>query len=430
MVVGNDRFGFKIIVSPNRMEMKVCFDDKVYNSSNWAPDSNMVTAPTLYSQIATQIGLSGLIYLLLKPFNQSPLVAEVIAGIMIGPTLLGNFSGFVNNIFPFVSTTVLENFMNLGIIYYMSQLGMEMNLTPMLKIRRKTTIRAMAGMVLPMAIGFVSYFLVVPPMKPHEPILPKLKSAFVWGIVLTATNLPDLTRVLAEQKLMRTDIGRSAVASSFLSDIAMWVFLAVLISVSRPEYTIRLCISTIAFMLFCAFLARPALSWLISVTSKGKDYRERQVQFVLCGVLVAALITDSLGLGSLLGAFMFGFTLPSGQLTTTISERIEKVSSWIMVPLYCTVSGLKSNLPMMVPEGRSVMHVILFVGISWSAKVISTFLVSIGSQRMRRPQEIFTLGVLMNSKGLLAMIAINLGRELYVSVSDLQHSRYSKILRT
>lgn len=334
---------------------------------------------------------------------------------MIGPTFLGTFQEFVNDLFPFVSNTVLEYAMNFGIVYYMFQLGMEMNLTPMLKIGRRTTMRAVVGMILPMAIGFGSYFLLIPPMKPDEAVLPKLKSAFVWAIALTATNLPDLTRVLAEQKLMRTDIGRTAVASSFVSDIATWIFLATLISISRPGYALRMCVSTTILILFSAFLARPALSWLISATSKGKHYRETQVQFILWGVLVSAFITDAMGLGSFIGAFMFGFSLPSGQLTTTISERIEKVGLWIMVPLYCTVNGLKSNVPMMIPQGRSILHVVLFMVVSWAAKVASTFLVSF-RPNMRRPQEVFTLGVLMNSKGLLAMIALNVGRELHVSL--------------
>lgn len=333
---------------------------------------------------------------------------------MIGPTFLGGFPTFIMNFFPFISDTVLEYTMTLGTIYYMFQLGLEMNLTPMSKIGRKTTVITVTGMILPLAVGFGSYFLVIPPLKPGESILPKLRSAYVWAIALTATNLPDLTRILANLKLMRTDIGRTAIASAFVSDIVTWLHLVTLISISRPGHVLRMCISTVILTLFFTFLARPALSRLISLTTDGQNYKESHVQFILCGVLISAFITDALGLGSFVGAFMFGFSLPGGQLATLISQRIEKVSSWIMVPLYCTVSGLKSSVNMMIPRGRSIKHVILFMAISWAAKVMSTFLISFKSN-VRRPREVFTLGVLMNSKGLLALIVINIGRELYVS---------------
>ncbi|KAK4770798.1 hypothetical protein SAY87_031330 [Trapa incisa] len=414
MVIKEERFGYKIFVRENRMEIRVCYDDQVYNSSNWTPDPIVTTVPMLYSQLIVQLSLSGIVFLLLMPLKQSRLVSQIIAGILIGPTLLGSIPTFVAKLSPFISDTVLEYTMSLGTVFYMFQLGLEMNLVPISKIDRKTTALTIAGMVLPLAVGFSSFFLIIPPLNPDESILPKLKSAYVWAIALAGTNLPDLTRTLADLKIMRTDIARTAIASSFISDIATWLHLVTLISISQPGQTVRMCISTVSLILFFTFLARPTLSWLIAVTTSDDHYKEYHVQFVFCGVLISAFLTDSVGLGSFVGAFMFGFSFPSGQLARMTSQHIEKVSSWIMVPLYCTVSGIKSPVTMMVPHGRSIKHVVLFMVISWAAKIASAFLVSFGSNK-KTLKEVFTLGVLMNSKGLVSLIVINIGRELYLS---------------
>ncbi|KAK4747262.1 hypothetical protein SAY87_026299 [Trapa incisa] len=431
--------GYKILVDKNRVDMKVCYDDKVYNSSNWTPNPLVSTVPMLYIQISIHLFLSGLVFLFLKPFNQSPLVAEIIAGILMGPGFLGKSYVYLNSILPFISDSVLEHTMSIGTVYYMFQLGLDMNLTPMSNISRRITATAIAGMIIPLAMGIWSYFLLISPLE-EESVVSKLKSAFVWATVLTSTNLPDLTRVLANLKLMRTEIGRTAITSSFVNDIATWFFIVIFISISRTEEMASMCISILALILFCTFLGRPALSWLVTgptLMSHDDDdyngvvdddgcntYKEIHVQFVLFGVIVSAFVTDAMGLGSFIGALMFGFIFPSGQLATVVLERLEKVTSWIFVPLYCLVNGIKSKVTEMVPTGRTIKHVILFMALSWAAKILSTFVVAVlttggavAPVRMNR-REIFTLGVLMNSKGLLALITINIGREFYLLDKD------------
>ncbi|PKI56525.1 hypothetical protein CRG98_023051 [Punica granatum] len=387
MVLGDERLGYKIIMGENRVDLKVCFAENVFNASNWTPDPIATTIPTLFTETLIQLAISGILFLLLKPLNQPRLVAEILAGILIGPSLLGLFPFFVGAIFPVISSTMLENITAFGITYYVFLVGLEMNLTPMLKIGKKTTMIAMMGMILPLAMGFGSYFLIIPPLKPGEAVLPKLRSAFVWATALSATNLPELTGILANLKLMRTIVGRTAVAYSFVTDIVTWFFLVILISISSKGHVLRMCITTLILILFSAFLARRMLSWLIAKTLKGQDYNETHVQYILFGVLISAFITDALGLGSIVGAFMFGFSLPSGQLATLVTERIGKVMTWVMVPLYCLVNGIKSNVPTMVPEGRSVKHVILFMAMAWAAKIVSLFLVSLNAN-MRRPREL------------------------------------------
>ncbi|KAF8006522.1 hypothetical protein BT93_K0731 [Corymbia citriodora subsp. variegata] len=303
----------------------------------------------------------------------------------------------------------MEAFTNLGVTYHMFLVGLEMNLAPMLRIRRKSISVALAGILVPLVLGFGSYFMIAPKAEKTDKTWMRQKGAFAWGIALTATNLPDVTRILSDLKLLRTETGRTALSCAYVSDIGTWLLLVTLITISHDEI-LPIAISTVVFVPFCLYVARPALLWLIELTRDGEEYTEHQVQFVLCGVMLWGFMTDAIGLYSVFGAFMFGFILPSGQLATLITERIERVTSWIMLPLYCLVNGLRTNVPEMIPAGRKGWHVAAFIILAWIAKFLSTLLVS-PYYNMERWESV-TLGVLMNTKGLLAIIVINIGRDL------------------
>ncbi|KAL3717482.1 hypothetical protein ACJRO7_008984 [Eucalyptus globulus] len=408
-MVLEDRYkGYKVMVNQERNEIKLCpRPDSA--TEEWNQDPLATSLPTMFSQILVMIVLSSFISVLLKPLHQPRFVADIIAGILTGPTLLGEDTNIHNHLLPFWCAPTMEAFTTLGVMYYMFLVGLEMNLAPILRIRRKSIGIALAGILIPLAIGFGSYFVIAPKADQTDKKWLRQKGAFVWGIALTATNLPDVTRILSDLKLLRTETGRIALSCAYLSDIGTWLLLVTLITISHDD-VLPIAIGTVVFVLFCMFVARPVLLWLINQTMDGEEYTEHQVQFVLCGVMLWGFITDAIGLYSIFGAFMFGFILPSGQLATLITERLEKVTSWIMLPLYCLLNGLRTNVPEMIPQGRNGGHVAVFICLAWVAKFLSSLLVSMYCNTERR--ESVMLGVLMNTKGLLAIIVINIGRDL------------------
>ncbi|XP_030545901.1 cation/H(+) antiporter 15-like [Rhodamnia argentea] len=408
MVLENSFFNYKIIVNGERNEVKVCPPANLTNL-DWSQDPLANTLPILFSQILLMIVLGGLISILLKPLHQPRFVAEIIGGILIGPTLLANNFDFHNMFLDFSSAPTMEAFTNLGVVYYMFLVGLEMNLAPILRIQRKSISIALAGILVPLAIGFGSYFVIAPKAESTDKKWLRQKGAFVWGIALTATNLPDVTRILSEVKLLRTETGRTALSCAYVSDIGTWLLLVTMLTISHDDI-LPIAIATGVFVLLCLYVGRPALLWLIDQTMDGEEYTEYQVQFVLCGVMLWGFLTDAIGVYSIFGAFMFGFIMPSGQLATLITERLDRVTSWIMVPMYCLLNGVRTNIPHMVPQGRTAVHVVVFVCLAWAAKFLSTVFISVSYNMERR--EAVTLGVLMNTKGLLAIIVINIGRDL------------------
>lgn len=328
----------------------------------------------------------------------------------MGPTFLTRNPRVVDLIFPFTSLPALTMFKNLGIIFYMFLAGLEMNLTPIVRIHRKTLSIALAGMVIPFGFGFGSYFILR--SSSDEGISTKLQSAFPWAIALTSTNLPNLTQTLSDLKLLRTDIGRMALSSAFVSEIGTWIFLILLI-ISTHEHALQVAILTTLFLLLCIFVIRPALFWLISLASSNKLDREEHVHFVIFGVVLFSLMADSLGLTAVVGAFVFGFILPSGRLTARVTEQLGAITNWVSIPLYCLDNGLKTKMD---SEGqKKVPNLGTFLAICWLAKFVSTMFVSAVTKM--NPREATALSVLMNSKGLLPIIIINFAKDqLYVSV--------------
>ncbi|KAI4312201.1 hypothetical protein MLD38_037040 [Melastoma candidum] len=393
-------------------EFRICLKDPkatFYHDQ----DAIAISLPILFRQIIAITILSSTLTLILKPFHQPRFIGDIIGGIILGPSFLGLFRKYNDIFLPFASATILESFTYLGGVYYVFLVGLEMNQTPILRISRKAMAVAAAGIVVPLAVGFGTYFLIAPSPAPNGPPMgppgpPKAKTAFLWGVALTGTNLPELTRILADLKLLRMDVGRTALSSAFLSEIGTWMFLAIVITTAHDRF-LAVAASSIGFILMSIFAIRPFLSWLIRTTSDPEeDYKETHVHFVFCGVLLFGFISDGLGLSSIFGAFLFGFILPGGHLATAVRERLEKITSWILTPLYCILLGLKCNFQL-TAQGVSAANAALFIVLSWASKFFTTFFVALRCQMA--PRDASALAVLMNTKGMLSAFVINIGRD-------------------
>ncbi|KAI4371616.1 hypothetical protein MLD38_009944 [Melastoma candidum] len=414
MGLGDRTDTYDIVYHGQGGDFVVCLKDK--NATFFKDQDAIETSlPLLFRQIVAITIVSSALSMVLRPFHQPRFVADITAGILLGPSAISKYRNFIDQVFPFASAPILESFTYLGGVYYIFLVGLEMNQTPILRIGKKSVVIAVSGILVPLAVGFCSFYVITPSNRTASTAA-GLKGAFLWGVTLTGTNLPELTRILSDLKLLRMDIGRTALSSAFLSEIGTWLFLAIVMMVARTKI-LYVAISSIGFILLSIFAVRPGLMWLIRKTSDPEeDYKESHVRYVLCGVLLFGFITDGLGLTSLFGAFMFGFILPGGHLAMAVRERLEKVTSWILIPLYCMLIGLRCNVLNMFPKEKSFAHLMLFMVISWAAKFIATFLVSL--RYGTKPREAFTLGVLMNTKGLLSVFVLNIGRDYRLLVVE------------
>ncbi|GKV11307.1 hypothetical protein SLEP1_g22572 [Rubroshorea leprosula] len=417
----NITFGIYLIVNDSQNEFTVCFNRTQVDSNITWQISNpvMKSLPMFAIQLSLVLFVLRLFMFILGPLRQPRFVAEILTGIVLGPTLLGQFPKYRANFAPFEGVLVMETLANLGLTFYMFVVGLEMDLMPLRKIESKALNIALAGILGPTAIGIGLYFMLEKFLNAsitHTPI----KGAIFWAIILTLTSFPDLARILSDLKLLHTDLGKTALTSAIINDLTAWLLLVGTVSAINGRQNIFAVVPTMLFILTYWILLRPVLGWIIQRTAstngtsvEGK-YSDTHVFFILIGVVISGFISDFCGSHSMIGAFMFGLIIPGGDLGTKIMDRIEEYITGIMLPPVFFVTGLRANLrDHLFPKQMDnfvPFIVVLVIILACSAKIVSTFIVSLFLNISS--QDALALGILMNTKGVLAIIVLNEGRSL------------------
>ncbi|KAK1282252.1 Cation/H(+) antiporter 15 [Acorus calamus] len=416
--LGNATTSSTTTVSPISNNNIVCYAPTMITTNGiWQGDNPLnYSLPLFILQLTLIVCTTRSLVLLLKPLRQPRVIAEIIGGVLLGPSVLGRFESFAAKVFPLRSVTVLETMAHLGLLYFLFLVGVEMDLTVLRRTGRRGLIVALSGMALPFIIGTSSSFL----LRPH--VSKNLHAgAFLLflGVALSVTAFPVLARILAELKLLNSDLGRFAMSSALANDMAAWVLLAIAIALSEnnsgggsaPLASLYVILSGTAFVALCFFVVRPAIDWVIRRTPEGEPFDEFYICTILTGVMVCGLITDAIGIHSVFGAFVFGLVIPNGPLGAVLIEKLEDFVSGIILPLFFAISGLRTNIAA-ITNPRTAWFLTLVIFIAGAAKIAGTLLVALFYSMPFR--EGLSLGVLMNTKGLIEMIVLNIGRDKQV----------------
>jgi Kef-type K+ transport system membrane component KefB len=241
------------------------------------------------------------------------------------------------------------------------------------------------------------------------------------GVSLSITAFPVLARILAELKLLTTHVGETAMAAAAFNDVAAWVLLALAVALAGGGgqknsvlTSILVLLSGIAFVVFMLFVIRPIMERVsLRCSREHQPLDEMFICMTLAGVMISGFMTDLIGIHSIFGAFVFGLTIPrGGEFASKLTKRIEDFVSNLMLPLYFASSGLKTDVGKLqgVVEWGILLLVILTACVG---KILGTFVVAVMSTMPVR--ESLTLGVLMNTKGLVEIIVLNIGKEKKVN---------------
>lgn len=273
---------------------------------------------------------------------------------------------------------------------------------------RKAILIAVAGMILPFLIGISFSFLL------HRGTQFVKQGTFILflGVALSVTAFPVLARILAELKLINTELGRIAMSSALINDMCAWILLAVAIALAENERvnltTVWVILSSAGFILVCIFVVRPLIFWVIQKTPEGESVSEFYICLILTGVMISGFITDAIGTHSVFGAFIFGLVIPNGPLGVTLIERLEDFVSGLLLPLFFALSGLKTSVGAI--NGADTWGILaLVIILACAGKVAGTLLVALLYQMPF--YDGVTLGLLMNTKGLVEMIVLNVGKD-------------------
>lgn len=366
--------------------------------------------PLAILQIVIVIVLTRVLAYLLRPLRQPRVIAEVIGGIMLGPSLLGRSKAFLDAVFPKKSLTVLETLANLGLLFFLFLAGLEIDTKALRRTGKKALGIALAGITLPFALGIGSSFVLKATISKGVN-----STAFLvfMGVALSITAFPVLARILAELKLLTTEIGRLAMSAAAVNDVAAWILLALAIALSgsntSPLVSLWVFLSGCAFVIGASFIIPPIFRWISRRCHEGEPIEETYICATLAVVLVCGFITDAIGIHSMFGAFVVGVLIPKeGPFAGALVEKVEDLVSGLFLPLYFVASGLKTNVAT-IQGAQSWGLLVLVTATACFGKILGTLGVSLAFKIPMR--EAITLGFLMNTKGLVELIVLNIGKD-------------------
>ncbi|OMO56208.1 Cation/H+ exchanger [Corchorus olitorius] len=389
----------------------VCYAPTMITTNGvWQGDNPLdYSLPLFILQLTLVVVTTRIFVLVLKPLRQPRVISEILGGVILGPSVLGRSAVFANTVFPLRSVMVLETMANVGLLYFLFLVGVEMDLSVIRRTGKRAMAIAVSGMILPFLVGAFFTFML------HDRVEDNHNHGtyiLFLGVALSVTAFPVLARILAELKLINTDIGRLAMSSALINDMCAWILLALAIALAENDNaslaSLWVVLSSAGFVVLCIFVVRPIISWMIRRTPEGESFSEFSICLILTGVMIAGFITDAIGTHSVFGAFVFGLIIPNGPLGVTLIEKLEDFVSGLLLPLFFAISGLKTNIDS-INGGRTWGLLALIIFLSCTGKVAGTLLVT---TFYKMPLiEGFALGLLMNTKGLVEMIVLNVGKD-------------------
>jgi Kef-type K+ transport system membrane component KefB len=339
---------------------------------------------------------------LFRLIHQPPVIGEVVAGIALGPSLLGSWS---NGLFPLETRPLLRILAGLGLAVFMFLVGLEMDLTHLGGNQRRRISGAVAflGTAVPFGMGMA----LAATLHSTYGVGDFLPFALFIGAAMSTTAFPVLARILQERKLYDTPLGVLTMASAAGDDVLTWATLAVVVAIvaATGAWTLPYILAlSVGFGVLMVVAVRPALT----------RYRDRsmgtgELTVVVAGVLAAAFVTSAIGIHEIFGAFLLGAVFPRGPLADAVGERLGSVAA-ILLPVFFVTTGLNVDVGGVGLEG--LWHLALILVVACAGKVIGA---GAGARiQGLATRESLALGVLMNTRGLTELVVLNIGRDLGV----------------
>ena len=368
----------------------------------------------LLIQIIAVLLMVRLFGFLFKHIGQPGVIGEIVAGIVLGPSVLGYFFPDVfQALFPPESLTNLELLSQVGLVLFMFVIGMELDFSVLKNKINETLVISHAGILVPFFLGIVaSYWIYEEYAAAQTAFLP---FALFIGISMSITAFPVLARIIQERNMTKTSLGTLAIASAANDDVTAWCLLAVVIAIAKAGtfasalYAIGL---TALYIIIMFMVVRPFLKKVGEVYANQEVINKTFVALILLILIISYTLTEIIGIHALFGAFMAGVVMPpSIGFRKVMMEKVEDIALVFFLPLFFAFTGLRTEIGLInSPALWGVCLLLITVAVAGKLGGCAVAARLVGESW----KDSFTIGTLMNTRGLMELVALNIGYEMGV----------------
>ncbi|KAF9266162.1 potassium:hydrogen antiporter [Marasmius fiardii PR-910] len=361
-------------------------------------------------QLVIIVCFTQILALILGRIRQPRVIAEVIGGVLLGPSVMGQIPHFRDTIFPQQSMALLNLTANIGLVLFMFLVGMEIDIRVLKRNFRASATISVMGLIFPLGLGAAVGVGVY-----HQFVSPAVNFGYFLLFVAVAvgiTAFPVLCRILTECKLLHTTVGVVTLSAGIGNDVVGWILLALtvsLVNAANGLTALYVLLTSVGFIIFLLYPVRWAIVWLARRTGSLEQGTPTALMMtvILLLVFLSAFFTDIIGIHAIFGAFLTGLIIPKENgFVISLVEKIEDLIGILLLPLYFTLSGLRTNLGLL-NDGVTWGYIILICLVAFVTKFVPCGVAAKVFGFSWR--EAGAIGSLMSCKGLVELIVLNVG---------------------
>jgi Kef-type K+ transport system membrane component KefB len=370
----------------------------------------------LVVQAGLILALSRLMGFIFVRFRQPQVMGEMIAGIMLGPSLFGLLMPHAfHQLFPEESVKYLNALSQVGVIFFLFLIGLELDPKMLRNRGHAALVISHASIMAPFLAGAVLALFLYPNLFNAMPAMRFTSVALFLGASMSITAFPVLARILTERNLHKTQIGAVAITCAAIDDVTAWCLLAFVIAVARAAGIgpgLLTACKAIVYILAMFFVVKPFLQRLQLVFDRRNVLTQNLLAVIFLLVLASSFVTEWIGIHALFGAFVMGAIMPKGtDFVRTLTEKLEDYTVVFLLPIFFAYTGLRTQIGLLDHAALWVYTLLIIFAAS-----IGKFGGSAVAARFcgLSWREASAIGILMNTRGLMELVILNIGRDLGV----------------
>jgi Kef-type K+ transport system membrane component KefB len=375
----------------------------------------MLDLTKLVIQIAVILATCRVVGAIFQKIHQPRVVGEMFAGILLGPSLLGWLAPHASAfLFPVNSLGALNALSQIGLVIFMFLVGLHTHPNELKRQGHAAILTAHVGIAIPLVLAALLARYLYPRLSDDSVTFTSF--ALFMGAAMSITAFPVLARILTERKMMHTRLGTTAVACAAVGDATGWCILAYIVVLVRAEQTSHsvwfTLLGTVAFIVFMGYIMRPAMRIFDRVYRRDGELSDNMIAALVLMLLASGIFTEWLGIHLLFGAFAAGTVMPKDpRFVRYILGKFESITVVLLLPLFFAHTGLRTSIGAL-QGGQMWWYCALIIVVATVGKLGGSVLAAWLADIPRN--EAVGLGVLMNTRGLMELVILNIGLDLKI----------------